>query len=829
MSGKRLKYSLFKTTERDYWKNVHVNIDTICDNWEEVYKDECERLLNKFSEPFLSDVIRYYKISKGSYESKEACILKDKKSAIDLLCVVKFSLHNPKSIAQISKIPIRNGKVNKQEVIKTAFNFHKKKEILNLFLTQLKIKKGKGFYNFNFDVSASNLLFDKFTEVIEYLTRYLKKNDKKKKAYYFRNSVKNSDEWLFLLLKETSDVIYPAIPDNTRVLKGTYLLISVIPHKQQLEINTTSKYEAYKIKDYLARKIDKNLRYIRKSSSYSPVTFLQKIKEQRSENAQLVLTDIEFRKSEINSLIKVSDPDHKNDIFTQLTILKEKGIVKIEDFSEFKSLTFLFKGLYFRINVEETKWGQIKFNLTDKNKPANETKLFKNEFESNFSVPLDVYLSNANTSIDLKNIARHLLDKNVIESNIPREVEDVLLDLINLKILNKPIDSVKRRCENPKCRKITWAKGDCPSCGNGLNIEGNYVDLKINITNANNYVFEQLQKTGAYSLKKVKKQIDGTTFNMIDLLNNNGEPLTIFISGSIVPEKIVRHFRETGLPLLVILCRYKDALIKDVKSNGFECTDISELFSLSNSSVSVNNLLNSFIELQNQKWKGKLIEKGFTSYQRLVKKPNDYGDQDFEKDIFNILHEIFIVGDRLGGKFAGIPAPDGIVSIQDYTNVRKRYCMAWDCKYSVTKNGYQLNDKPEKHRKYINSLSKNNKVSLYGGLRTYAVISQNMNEAAYIRFYEKLIKRFKWKGNVIFLTEDLLLKIYKLYKDNEAIIQRSPKLFYEAIFNLFKDVWKTDSIPYKKISAVRMNKAVLKIQGLFAKNKLNFTFERNEF
>ena len=171
------------------------------------------------------------------------------------------------------------------------------------------------------------------------------------------------------------------------------------------------------------------------------------------------------------------------------------------------------------------------------------------------------------------------------------------------------------------------------------------------------------------------------------------------------------------------------------------------MFSFRDEQNIVNNRFAEYIDLQKRKWITKITKKGLKSFQNISSKKRDYTDQDFEKDIYNMLHELFLVGDRLGGKFTGVAAPDGIISVHNGSTPLKRYCFAWDCKYSISDKGYQLADKVSKHRKYINDLKKNDKVLFYGGLKTYAIISQNMDFKKYKTFYSKLVKRFRWKGN----------------------------------------------------------------------------------
>lgn len=826
---KKLKHDLFNSSERDYWKNLHINIDTICDKWKDIYSKEIDKHLKLFNEDDHKEIFKHYAIKRDTEKSYLVCFLEEKKSAIDFLCVIKFSYTDPKALSLLFNIPISKGEVNKRLVIMNLLSSHKSKALLNVFLLLQRKKFGKGNYTYDFDANILKSDFPKFDDAVNLLCRHLKRNDKHNKIYHYRTSYQVNDEWMFLLLKETADVIFPAIPDNTRVLKGTYLLITIKLKEKSLEINTKSKQEAYQIKDYLSRKTNNPLLYVKKSSTCNPISFFEELKKEKDTKNELTLTDVDFKDTNINSQLKVSDIHHKNDIFTQLNTLKEKDIIKLKDFTEFRSIAFQYQGIAFKVNISENQWGQFRFNFIDQGKPKIEAQSFKKKFEEKFKVPLDVFLKSEDTSLDLKRLTRKLLEKTTIEANLPKEAENILLDLINLKIFVKPTKTSKRRCENPKCRKITWIKGDCPNCGNSLYIEGNYVDLKVNEKGVYDFVYQLTNTKKEFLVKKTKKQIDSSTYTLIDLIDKKGNPASIYISMANVPEKIIRHFQETGSPLIVVLIKFKDALFNDITSYGFECIDIADLYVAKNDPKRIIDGFVKLIERQKHSWQKKIAEKGYNSFLSIQEKKSGYTDQNFEKDIYNLLHEMFLIGDRLGGKFAGVPAPDGIVSVQNYGIPLKRYCFAWDCKYSTLTKGYQLADAPLKHRRYINTLKRNDKVILYGGLKVYAIISQNMDMNKYETFYSKLTERFKWNGNIIYISEGFILKLYKVYKDNEETIQNSPNLFFTKTYNLFKNVLKKESVPYKQVSEQRLLSMIEDLEKVFIAKNIKFVFERKEF
>lgn len=826
MPGKKLKHTLFSKTERDYWKNLHVNVDSFCDKWEAQSKN-LGRALGKFSDATLKEVGKHYKVIAPKKGKITESFLENQKASIDFYCVISFALINPKAVSQLYKIPIKSGVVDKVAVILKIFEEHKKKALPQIFPRLRKQMLGRGNFNFNFDEPVNAAEVDRYVSAMPLLARFLKRKDKNHVEYHYRSSSISDTEWIFLLLKETADVILPAITENTRVIKGDYIIITINVATNALEINTKSKGDAYKIKGYLSFKSKNKLTYKKKTANYNAVKFLTEIINEEQSPDKLIFTDADFRNTNLRKSMRISDPDRKNNIVAELHALKDKNVIKLEDLSEFNSLTFYYKGISFKVIIEENKWGELRLNLLDKGKPSIELAEFQKNFEEQFNIPVNVQLRNEDSVADLKRTTRKLFERNTIEAPLPEEVEDILLDLIKLKLADKPSKSAKRKCT--QCKKMTWEKGDCPVCGNELVIEGDYIDLKPNIKGINAWLYQTLASKKEITTRKIKKQIDGASYQLIDVLDKSGCAISIFVTSSNLPDKIVKHYQETGSPLLVVLVRYKDALDKDIRTKGFECMDISDLYVTRDNNADFLSIISNAITSQKHKWQEKIIQKGYNSYQSLTNKPKGYGDQDFEKDIFNVLHELFLVGDRLGGKFAGVPAPDGIVSVQNYGKPMKRFCLSWDCKYSVTKSGYQLNDPADKHRKYIYSLKKNDKVQFYGGLSAYAIISQNMDMKRYESFYSKLTDGFRWKGHILFIEEGQVTKLYKFYKDNEALIQNDPIVFYSELYKLFKSIWKKDSMPYKVFSNERLLKLFEKVEQTYKRKGKSFVFDRSEF
>ncbi|MCF7861839.1 hypothetical protein K9M79_06355 [Candidatus Woesearchaeota archaeon] len=825
MGSKRLKTKLFSKKERNLWNNLEINIDSYCDKWEQ-YEDSFFSNFGLLDEQSQIKICNHYKIKFDKIKNIPKEIYKDKRIAIEVFCIIEFALNNPKAISEIYNIHNIKTRINKSEVIFKVFDEKHNGDISGLFVALLKHRYGKGFFTWNFMDKLKEKDFNTASKFMSSLAVYLKRHDKYSKFYKFRWSYKNDYEWVFLLLKESSDKLYPAIPQNVRLWKGVYKLITIYPKQNRLEINTRSKWEAYRIKDYISKKLKNKLSHKRIEFEYSPKSFFSKLTEECKSCIKLI--DAKFKKSNANVRIAMSDYDRKNDIVSQIKLFKDKNMLSLEDLSEFDRLVFrLNDGLTIAVDVNEDRWGQSKLDLIDRNILPKDLDTFSEEFEKRFDIKLNCFLKSKEKDADKRKIVDKIMNSKTINVNMPNDVEEILLDLIEKKIINKPTKTAKRRCE--KCRKISWAKGDCPACGNNLLIEGNYINIIKNKTGIFNYFFQAIAQNTDIDIKKNKKQIKRSSYKILDLMDTKKELITIYMTTGTVPENISTHYSETGLPLLVVLTQYKKALMDDILKQDFECISLADFYVYEKTKGVLQQKMNDFVVAQKQKWLKKITQKGLDSFKNLKNKGTNYGDQDFERDIFNIMHEMFYVGDRLGGKFAGIPAPDGIISIQNYKSPLGRYCLAWDCKYSQLRDGYVLRDKPMKHRKYIHSLKNDIKVKLFGGLSTYAIISNKMNMEEYTKFIFKFTSGFRWKGNVLFISKSILVRIYEVFKENQDKILNHPKVFYSEVHRLFSYIWKKDSDPYAYISEERFKKFLEELKEKYSKVQVTLKFKRTDF
>jgi len=830
MKKKRITSTDFSKKERDIWKNLEVNLDSFSNRWEELYQEDFLKELSNLSNDFLKEVLTHFSIPFAESDNIRKKLTENRRASILLYCVIDFALKNPKIICEIFSITYSK-KIDTSIVIEKIFAQFKNERLTDLFIFMLHRRMGKGRFQYSFLQQIQATDYESITHFMPHLATMLKQREKDNKQYHFRFGYKSKPgHWIFLLLKETNDKVHIAIPNNISMVKGVYKLITVKPADNTIEINTTSRDEAQSIRNYFNKKLKNPYTFRREEKSYEPKEFFKKVLADSTTTDTLKLIRVDFKDSNIAAGINVKNNEERNDIIAGLKILQKAKILKLKDFSEFASMTFKYKGLNVPVQVNETAWGVHRLNLVDRRISQLDVESFKTDFQAKFGVELDKWLKRSDEQLNKSFVISKILDKKTVPVNsITTDIEQTLFQLMQDDILSKVQHQAKRICENPTCRTRTWEKYMCPRCGRALRIDGDFVEVKTNRKGIYNFVCKAMNKIPNFKVTKDIIQIARKKFNVIEIMNKEGEALTVFISPSIVPDEIINHYHSNGLPLEIILTHYKDAIRHSISEKNFECSGLVEFYMNASDTSKLSKHFKNAINYQKLKWKEKLIEKGFNSFTSASNKAEDYAAQNFETDIFNMLHEIFYVAYKLGGSFTGVKAPDGVLSVRNYSKPLKKFCLSWDCKYSTQSGGYKLADSPKKHRHYIKALTENGKVKFYGGLKVHAIISQNMNFKKYKSFHKKLVAKFSWKGKVVFIDEKILLPLYYFYRENSQQILSKPQLFYSSLHRLLLNIHKKDLKPYPIITEVRMKSFYKEVDGKFKKQHINLVFQRPDF
>jgi len=802
------------------WRNFDVNVDAILRRWKIEVSDQIS-YLNTLDTFQLAKIGQLLKEKGNSVEIKEK-ISSNSEHLLKLIATSYFLNLNRKVIGRaLGAIFDKKGRVVESEAHIQILEHLENASLVSIYFEYLRVKLGKGDYQYKLSIKPTEENIVRFEGKSKGLANALGHSTNDERAYRFRFVRRNENGIYVLILRETDDGIFPAIPNNKRVVSAKYILSTFDFKKNCLEITTRSKREAAIIRSFAGKKLGVAIGFDLQEFEGDSKDFLSSILEiEQNKYVGIVLNGITAKESVSDLKTQLSGAQSPDQISTKLRLYRERGLILFKDISEFKSFRFQFRGIDYHVRVAGNKWGQKWLQLDSIGKPSKELKKFRDLFESHFDIKFNHALGGALVE---KGIAQAILDKNKIEALLPERIEEVFLFLVKSGFIAPPKKSSKRKCL--KCAKISWVSEFCPSCDGDMMILGAFLDIVHDRNKISKFFKNYLSDNFDDVLTIRSKKIEGKNHSFFVLSNGHQDDIWFHISLGEPIGHIQSSFETIGHPVVFVFSKHgkNNQSIKYSESNRvFDLLDF--LYEPSTSALN-----NSIKDLRSHS-KLRRTKAAATSYNRLQNKLPSYNDRDFEQDIYNIIYELTSQADILGGTFAGVPAPDGVgaVTNRDGKKIRK-ITFAWDCKFSGLKDGYKLNDKPAKHRHYLRSISRNQEIKKLGTFKTYFIISQNMNMKSYEKFYKKLFDGFNWKGHVVFVSEAAILEIFRFYLSLQDKIVVNPNLFYKEFIKLVSSGPINRGEAFPRLSDKRLNKFVEDVSKIFKKTKVKFKLKRTDF
>lgn len=802
-----------------YWRNFDVNIDAIVKNWEIEVRDQIDHL-KKYQPNHFEEIGNILNLNGSPIEIKDK-IVKDSNLLLKFILSSYFLNLNRIAVGRALAASKKEDKFYEILTIIKIISHIQLNTLDRIYMEYLKVKLGKGDYNYNFKSKPKPQNIKLLNEKIKSIAQALSFSSSDGKSYNLRFCIIDDDFAHVLVLRQTADEIIPAIPNNKRVQKAKYIL-SVVNFKQKkVSITTGSRREAAVIKGFFGRKLGISIGFDLNEFEVDFKSFFEKLLNiEESKESGIILNGIKVRESVGNVKGTFEGAETPDKIIKNLQVLKDRAIIQFRNINEFQSFKFQHKNLDYTIRVAGNKWGQRWLQLNSTSKPTKEMNEFQKSFEKHFKIEFNKAIGG---SMGEKGIAQAILDHSRIEASLPRKIESVFLQLVNLNILEKPKHSTKRKCLS--CGKINWAKDSCPSCGGELMLLGLYVEIIHNYRSLTKYFKDFLKSNLTETLQIRTKKIIGKKHEFLVISEKNRTPVWFYICTGGAISYLKDVFERNGQPLIIVYSKHGKNNPENILSDSCRKFDFLDFVY----DPSPDTLSTTIQDLRDRS-KSLRHNAAVNSAIRLQAKPKGYDDQHFEQDVFNILNELTKHAEMLGGSFSGTAAPDGVASVTLAGANPKKHTLAWDCKFSVRATGYELNEDPNKHLHYLKSLSRNKNFKQFGNLRTYLFISQNMNFKSYKRFIEKFNSSKKWRnGKVIFLNESELLEIFKIYIIFHEQIDRDSSHFFLEFWNLFKNSKKTKNSEYIAISNDSLKTFESSLRNSYPMSKKTFELSRSDF
>jgi hypothetical protein len=645
------------------WRNFDVNVDALLGDWENEYRDLAE-LLNEFVGPQILRIRKALNVPLAHPSTYKQTILSSPEYCFDLLTGLYFMNLNRKTMSRSLGVSLVGTRANETELLCAVMEAKARDDLAFLYLKYLTIKFGKGFFTYKLPKAPSE------ERILDLLTRIksvsiaLGQGNYDRTRYKLRFAVRKDNEAWFLLLRETADRLFPAIPNNKHVVMSKYILCHLNLDQQTLSINTRRRIEAAIIKNYSSKKLGVSIVYEAEEFEGDTETFFQRLLDVKgNKEAGLSLNKVEAIDTLSDLKMSLSGAHSIDEIANRLKQLKERKTVQLQDLSEFKSFGFnTSDGLNYSVRVIKDKWGFQRLSIGTSGKPSDELKAFVENFKKRFKIDFEKRIV---TALNEEQLAQHILDKSRIDTGFPDSVEKVFLRLLKEKLIKAPTKSSKRRCV--ECQRISWAPGNCPSCARDMFILGEFLNIEFDELKSFNVLLKWVRSKSSESVSVRVKTIEKKKLKFIVIESEHEDPIWIYLSFGESADEIARFFEYVANPLIVFFMKHGKNNSDNLATRGVASFNLVEVVFRD-----PWGQLKKQIQRSREEFSLKRRKAAAASLGRLENKPKAYDDQDFEQDVFNLIHEIFRQGDKLGGRFTGVKAPDGVGTLWHKSSKKTR-------------------------------------------------------------------------------------------------------------------------------------------------------------
>lgn len=425
--------------------------------------------------------------------------------------------------------------------------------------------------------------------------------------------------------------------------------------------------------------------------------------------------------------------------------------------------------------------GAIVISLDDKGLNGKERRIFTEDFENDFKVPLDklIKYGDATERDYLKTFLVNTPQKQRKIKLRSDEAVRTYRELLINKVIEESFDlkADAGYCFNQDCRmryKQFLGRKTCSSCGGPLFKSKTIVIRSINEKRIADYIELKFKEFNLNPLK-LKRKLLGRDLFVIAV--NKGRNTATFIPIS----------KSLDINQLEILqYRYPDAILITSKDDATDLATMTNLkvFELHNiieklldgkksqfERIIRTNTLSKLARIANlaEQASERLADENFYKEKNLVAK--NYGAELFEADCSIILENIFNNSIWLGARSRGKALPDGISAFP--LHQIKLGCFILDTKFS--ESGRVALGTKKKNKKYILDGRKNSTIKKNGGVKGFIFISNAPAPTTFKTTFDKLTKEVKGV-KISYLSAQHLLMIYEHFKEYEEQINNNSQI-----------------------------------------------------
>lgn len=474
--------------------------------------------------------------------------------------------------------------------------------------------------------------------------------------------------------------------------------------------------------------------------------------------------------------------------------------------------------------------GAITLSLDDRKLNATERKKLRDDFETDFGLPLSKLVNFDIISED--QIYRSFLQ------NTPKKQRkiglrldkalDIYKSLLANKLLSLKFDTKDRSCFcfNKDCKlnfQRRWGIKFCKNCGGWMfNDKTIVVDL-IDEQKVAEFIYKKCLELN-FTAEIFKRKLIRRDLYTVEIRGSDKSICLIPITKPLSNHHL--EILQYRYPNAVIITSKDDAQILASSSH----VEVLELYKVVPKLLSNNvQFIKQLIQKVNRQRLSRVRSLADESIRRInniqfYKNKNsiakNFGAEFFEADCSILLSYIFGNSIWLGANKRGRAFPDGITAMP-LTNT-KCGCFVWDTKFCETAK--VALGKDTKNALYIKDGKKNQTIKDNGGLKGFIFISNVQAPKNFVYKYRKLAKN-SGRIKISFVRSEHIKSIFDHFKDHETSINSNSKIkqvFFDSIKKLlFSTAGKKNSYVVDTTELNRMLSNNVREYNLLSTKRVN--------
>ncbi len=812
------RYLKSQVADEHLWREIGVSIDSIIELEEILLSHQLKSYLEKLSLKVIKDILTLYNLeevaekehaitsltSMSLKEKQEILILRDfqnrRKQAIDKL----YSVRMKDSTLQYSSSTMSKLKHLLDDSVMN---------ILDIYTLYSWGNKGTGeLYIFDDKVDFSKVKQIPTEYKDDLINELFKGAGSKKQFKIFSHSSLEDSKIIVILYKQVNDAPRPDFDRALRNKEVAPLMFCIDTKEKTIEVKSTKKTDQKSVIHYFSSTFGCSVNPIvhEQFENYEKEkvvdAFLKGQPVLKDSVEDFIVNKVVFRESPIKNSPKVTLELEDKEIWPSVQYAHENNCIDLSSIKDIETLSFKSVGKRRSIRSRVLNNGNVLFTMDD-SKLDNQTKtLIAEKFHAQFGIPLNQEILNTKFNDGKADKIDYLMGTNQV-GQLDQYGNDILQELLHSKVI---IKSNKSHYYCTGCRlekEITQSEpvpDVCPDCECDelkiKTIEFKFVDLQ----KVKTLVKDILKTLDNWTLASKDSNItfDNGSYQFLKLLNNETNDIfQVLIVNETVPTSVINRLKTMLTPTLLLCIGQQEKHISSYNSDCIQALNFGKLYiSGERMFPVVFKEIISTLKVRQKSYVSNAANIGAKSLEALLVKPNEvdkkYTDKKFEDDAYTLIKDIFPNSIKWGKEMSGKAVPEGIFAISyleqkgPNKNIVKRV-FSYDCKFTRDKNGYNL--KKEEQRKavdYVEKLNNNEIINVFSDKQEISghIFISNKFQTAQIdtmkkHFYEKLGDNSNAKP--IFLTVDVLLKLFNEYRENYSQINNARNIFSKELIKLF--------------------------------------------